>query len=138
LTIDFVLDARLRADCHVLGHLDLCQVLLLNNAAVPWFVLVPECSVTEIWDLSPSQQERLWAEVGLVAEYVRTCFAVDKLNLGAIGNVVSQLHVHLIGRSQNDYCWPDVVWGAEVDSQYTADALATIKEGAVERLQLAT
>ncbi len=132
----FTLDARLREDCFVLGRLELCQLLLLNNSAVPWFVLVPECDVTEIWDLSAEGQQQLWAEVAQVAEFVRTSFATDKLNLGAIGNVVSQLHVHLMGRRKDDFCWPDVTWGVRSDSVYTDEALAVVKDLAINRLQL--
>lgn len=123
---DFELDARLRHDCHIIGRLEFCQLLLLNTAAVPWFVLVPETHTTEIIDLDPSQRLRLWAETDEVAEFVRSNFPVEKLNIAAIGNVVSQLHVHVVGRHCNDYCWPDVVWGRVSDEQYTAERVAEI------------
>ena len=105
--MDFVLDERLQRDCFFLGRLELSQLLLLNNAAVPWFILVPEVAVTELCDLDEHQHGVLMDESRRVAEFVRQTFAVDKLNVAAIGNVVSQLHLHVIGRRKDDYCWPN-------------------------------
>lgn len=107
----FVLDERLQQDCFVLGNFELCQVLLMNNAAVPWFILVPQTNVSEICDLPVAEQAELWSEVRDIAEFVRNTYELDKLNVAAIGNVVSQLHIHVVGRRKDDYCWPDVVWG---------------------------
>jgi diadenosine tetraphosphate (Ap4A) HIT family hydrolase len=107
----FVLDERLQQDCFVLGNFELCQVLLMNNAAVPWFILVPQTDAKEICDLPVAEQAELWSEVRDIAEFVRNTYELDKLNVAAIGNVVSQLHIHVVGRRKDDYCWPDVVWG---------------------------
>ena len=124
--MDFVLDKRLQRDCFCLGRLELSQLLLLNNAAVPWFILVPEVAVTELCDLEELQYTTLMNESRRLAEFVRQTFVIDKLNVAAIGNVVSQLHLHVIGRRKDDYCWPDVVWGTTPPEQYEAAQVATI------------
>ncbi len=131
---NFELDARLRHDCFVLGKLEFCHLLLLNCAAVPWFVLVPETDTTEIIDLDEAERLLLRAETDRVAEFVRANFTVDKLNIAAIGNVVSQLHVHVVGRHRNDYCWPDVVWGRVADEQYDEAQVAAIQQQVAEQL----
>jgi diadenosine tetraphosphate (Ap4A) HIT family hydrolase len=125
---DFRLDERLQNDCHVLGQLNFCQLLLMDNTAVPWFILVPATGETEICDLAAAEQALLWGEVNTVAEFIRSNYSIDKLNIGAIGNVVSQLHVHVIGRRTDDYCWPDVVWGRKSESAYTDDEVAVVKQ----------
>ena len=124
--MDFVLDERLQRDCFFLGRLELSQLLLLNNAAVPWFILVPEVAVTELCDLDEQLHGVLMHESRRVAEFVRQTFAVDKLNVAAIGNVVSQLHLHVIGRRKDDYCWPNVVWGTEAQEHYAEKEVAVI------------
>ena len=132
----FTLDEQLQRDCFVLGRMEFCQLLLMNNASVPWFVLVPETAETEIFDLASSDRAMLWDEVDRVAEFVRTEFSADKLNVAAIGNVVSQLHVHIVGRRKDDYCWPDVVWGRSSEEQYTDDAVAQIVRSVSEKIEV--
>jgi diadenosine tetraphosphate (Ap4A) HIT family hydrolase len=132
---DIQLDPRLQQDCFVLGKLEFCQLLLMNNAAIPWFILVPVTSVTEVCDLTSSEQTMLWAEVNSVAEYVRSSYKIDKLNIGAIGNVVSQLHVHVVGRREDDYCWPGVVWGSAIENLYTDDEVAAVVSSVTENLK---
>jgi len=116
----FELDPRLRQDCFPLGRLPLCRLLLMNNAALPWFILVPETDVIEVCELPPDNQSELLAEINEVSNVVRDFDGVEKLNIGAIGNIVSQLHVHVVGRHPGDYCWPGVVWGSEVPLRYQA------------------
>jgi len=125
---EFVLDERLQKDCFDLGGFELCRVLLMNNAAVPWFILVPETDMAEICDLPVAQQAELWAEVRDIAEFVRNHYQIDKLNIAAIGNVVSQLHIHVVGRSTDDYCWPDVVWGKAAPASLGADRVTDVKQ----------
>ena len=107
----FALDPRLAADSHALGHMSLSQVLLQRNTLVPWLILVPEVDVIALCDLTPRQRTTLDAEIDRASMYLRAHFRVDKLNVAAIGNVVPQLHVHVIGRHTGDPCWPGVVWG---------------------------
>ena len=87
--MSFVLDEQLQRDCRVLGRMEFCHLLLMNNAALPWFVLVPETMETEVFDLASSERAMLWDEVDRIAEYVRSQYTIDKLNVAAIGNVVS-------------------------------------------------
>ena len=133
--MSFQLDERLARDCFELGSFKFCRLLLMNNPAIPWFILVPVTDCTEICDLSVEQQAQLWAEVNSVAAYVRNTFAVDKLNVAAIGNIVRQLHVHVVGRSETDYCWPGVVWGSEWNDTYAASDVAKLRESVAAALK---
>lgn len=130
----FTLAAPLRADCHVFGRLPLCHVLLLNKREVPWFILVPETSVIELCDLSEADQSRLQQETNLLSRFVRTRFAVTKLNVAAIGNIVAQLHIHVIGRHANDPWWPNVAWGQVSAAGYDAAEITTIATWLIDGL----
>jgi len=122
----FKLNARLAGDCHVLGEMDCSLLLLMDNALVPWFVLVPQVNAIEICDMEAPQQQMLLDEINAVSEFVRDHCEVDKLNVAAIGNVVEQLHVHVVGRRRSDYCWPDVVWGRPEKRAYEQSEVAAI------------
>jgi diadenosine tetraphosphate (Ap4A) HIT family hydrolase len=132
----FKLDKRLQDDCFVLGRMEFSRVLLMNNASVPWFVLVPNTQETEIFDLPSPERAMLWDEVDRMAEYLRHDPSIDKLNVAAIGNVVSQLHVHIVGRRQDDYCWPDVVWGRPSEEKYTDEAVAGIVKSVADHVEV--
>lgn len=123
---EFTLDPQLKADCHVLGMLDDHYLLLLDNALLPWFILVPKTSATEIFELDATQQTELLASISALSQFVKTTFPVEKLNVASIGNKVKQLHVHVIGRNPSDFCWPDVVWGRTERESYTSKAVAKI------------
>jgi len=120
----------------VLGRMELCHLLLMNNASLPWFILVPETAATEVFDLTSTERAMLWDEVDRLAEYVRTQYPIDKLNVAAIGNVVSQLHVHIVGRRKDDYCWPGVVWGQPSEAQYSDEAIAEITRSVVDHIEV--
>ena len=122
----FSLDPQLAKDCIVLAESDTSLLLLMNNALVPWFILVPRTSETELHALDAATQAALLKEINLLADQVKTVFAVDKLNIAAIGNAVQQLHVHVIGRRHTDYCWPNVVWGRSERESYTQAAIAEL------------
>lgn len=119
----FTLDQRLAQDCHLLAELPLCDLLLMNNALLPWFILVPRVSVVEIHELAPAQQTSLLEEINLVSRFVQQTFTPDKLNTAAIGNIVRQLHIHIVARRQDDICWPGVVWGVEQREAYDQTTL---------------
>jgi diadenosine tetraphosphate (Ap4A) HIT family hydrolase len=123
---DFVLDPQLAADCHVLGELDAGLLLLLNNALLPWFILVPMTEASELYQLDEDLQRKVWKEITSLSEFVHASFAVEKLNVAAIGNKVRQLHIHIVGRHSNDYCWPGVVWGAEGRVDYSPEQVRGI------------
>jgi diadenosine tetraphosphate (Ap4A) HIT family hydrolase len=108
----FVLDARLEADTIAVATLPLCHVRLMNDRRFPWLILVPaRPDVTEIIDLDAADRGRLIEEVALVSTVLRELFHPTKLNVGALGNVVAQLPVHVVARSADDDAWPGPVWG---------------------------
>ncbi|WP_430390567.1 HIT domain-containing protein [Dyella sp. 20L07] len=123
----FSLDPRLQADTRHVLSLPLCEVLLMNDARFPWLVLVPrQAELVEICDLAADQQTALWQEVNRAAQALRTLQPFDKLNLGALGNIVRQLHVHVVGRREGDAAWPGPVWGNGRAQPYNDDAMASL------------
>lgn len=119
------LDARLAADTETVGDLELCRVLLMGNRLWPWLILVPRVAgAVEILDLEPADRIRLTEEVGLAAQALRDLHRPDKLNLGALGNVVRQLHFHVLGRRIGDPAWPGPVWGSGFAEPYGAGEAA--------------
>ena len=108
----FALDPRLDADTYPLGRLALSRLLLMNDARYPWLILVPErADLAEIIDLSETEQILLMREITLASQVLRKLFDPDKLNIGALGNRVRQLHVHVLARFVSDAAWPGPVWG---------------------------
>ena len=124
---NFQLDAQLQQDCIVLGELQYSLLLLMNNALVPWFILVPKTDKTELYELADDVQAGVLAELNAVSKFIKDEFCIDKLNVAAIGNVVQQLHIHIIGRQHEDYCWPGVVWGRSEKTPYNKEAIDHIK-----------
>jgi diadenosine tetraphosphate (Ap4A) HIT family hydrolase len=123
----FQLHDRLAADCHLLGRNGTCLLLLNRNALYPWFILVPECDETEFYRLGPEQQSEVLTLINRMSRFIENHFSVDKLNIATIGNVVAQLHIHIIGRQQTDPCWPGVVWGTAQFEEYPPQRVAEIK-----------
>jgi len=113
----FALHPQLQTDCHVLGQLPQCTVLLHRNAVVPWFILVPRTEQLELLELPDVIRNAVLDEAALVARFLKSRFPVTKLNVAAIGNMVPQLHLHVIGRSVGDACWPHPVWGNLPETQ---------------------
>lgn len=116
---DFTLDERLARDCLALGRMDDLLVLLMDNSLVPWLVLVPRTSARELYELPAEQGAGLWRAVQSLSRFLTETCQPDKLNVAAIGNVVEQLHVHLVARRWDDFCWPGVVWGRPERAPYT-------------------
>ncbi|MGR5146139.1 HIT domain-containing protein [Photobacterium alginatilyticum] len=108
----FSLHPRLAADTTVLGDLPLCRVLLSKEALGPWLILVPRRDeITEVHHLPEQDQLQLMRESSAVASLLETDYQADKINIGALGNLVPQLHVHHIARFQSDIAWPGPIWG---------------------------
>ena len=120
---NFQLDQQLQQDCFELGELQHSLLLLMNNALVPWFILVPKTDKTELYELPDNIQTGVLSEINSLSKFVKDEFCVDKLNVAAIGNVVKQLHIHVIGRRDDDYCWPGVVWGRPEKTPYNKEAI---------------
>jgi diadenosine tetraphosphate (Ap4A) HIT family hydrolase len=109
----FALDPRLAADSLLVAEGPLSQLRLMDDARFAWLVLVPRVADASEWvDLDAEGQHLLLAEVGRAAQLLRATGACHKLNIGALGNVVRQLHVHVVARNEGDAAWPGPVWGA--------------------------
>jgi diadenosine tetraphosphate (Ap4A) HIT family hydrolase len=109
----FLLDPCLAADTLPVARLDLCEARLMDDARFAWLVLVPQrAGLVEIADLMPSERTLLWHEVDRAGAALRAVTPCDKLNLGALGNIVRQLHVHVVARREGDAAWPGPVWGS--------------------------
>lgn len=120
----FRLDAQLAKDTLEIGHLSLCQILLMNEARFPWVILVPKRSlVSEIYQLSASEQQQLTAESCWVSEQMQQHFNADSMNIAALGNVVAQLHIHHVARFYDDALWPLPIWGQGEAQVYNELAL---------------
>ncbi|MDQ7995497.1 MAG: HIT family protein [Luteibacter sp.] len=108
----FGLDSRLAGDTLVVGDLPLSRVLLMRDARYAWLVLVPrKAGLVEVSDLPDEERALLWQEAGLAGSALRAVAPCDKLNIGALGNIVRQLHVHVVARTEGDAAWPGPVWG---------------------------
>ena len=103
---NFTLDSKLESDTIMLGEFDLSLLLLMKNALVPWFILVPKLDVYELYELDADQQLMLWTEINTISEFLKEELQVDKINIAAIGNIVSQLHVHVVAVSYTHLTLP--------------------------------
>jgi diadenosine tetraphosphate (Ap4A) HIT family hydrolase len=118
---DFNLDPQLDADTYALGDLPLSRVLLMNDARYPWLILVPtKTDLAEIIDLDDQDQAQLMREIAIASGVLKSVFNPDKLNIGALGNRVRQLHVHVMARFVSDEAWPGPVWGIGQPQPYPA------------------
>jgi len=109
----FDLDGRLEADTHFIADGPLSQLRLIDDTRFPWLVLVPRLPGASEWlDLDGGAQRLLLAEINQAGQLLRASGACDKLNIGALGNIVRQLHVHVVARLEGDAAWPGPVWGA--------------------------
>lgn len=131
----FELDGRLARDSILLTELGLCQVRLQNERRWPWLVLVPQrADVEEVFDLTPLDQTMLTFETNLVGQALKKSTDATKVNVGALGNIVRQLHVHVIARHENDPNWPGPVWGFGTRESYGADDKAALIRKILESL----
>ncbi len=126
----FALHPNLETTSVFVADLALCQVRLHLDARFPWLVLIPRAAgAREIDDLSVAQRSLLIEEIAQASAAVRTLatamdHAVEKLNVGALGNVTPQLHIHVLGRWREDGLWPDPVWGRGEARAYEPEVLA--------------
>ena len=117
----WMLHPQLAADTHPVISLPLCDVQLMDDAHYPWLVLVPRIADAVEWlDLADSDRHRLLDEVTRAGNALRQLHSPDKLNIAALGNVVAQLHVHVVARFHTDAAWPRPVWGATAARHYDA------------------
>ncbi len=124
---EFELHSRLAADTAFVADWKLCRVLLMNDARYPWLILVPRRNdVTEIFELAPEDREMLMAEIALASERLKHFSHAAKINVVALGNLVPQLHIHIVARNPGDAAWPGPVWGHGRAEPYSASALETL------------
>jgi diadenosine tetraphosphate (Ap4A) HIT family hydrolase len=135
----FDLDLRLSRDAFHITDLPLCNVRLMDNKRFPWIVLVPRVAGVSEWiDLDREDQHRLSDEIAVVSHILKALTTPDKLNVAALGNMVPQLHVHVIARYKTDKAWPNPVWGTEAEYYSEEERSRFIYElkSALDSLQL--
>ncbi|NVJ71503.1 MAG: HIT domain-containing protein [Alphaproteobacteria bacterium] len=121
---DFTLHPQLAKDTVFVKKLSLCRVLLMKDAGYPWLVLVPERGdIREIHELDEADQQTLMCEITTVAGRLEALTGADKMNVAALGNMVPQLHIHIIARFETDAAWPGPVWGMAPAKPFGEDAL---------------
>jgi diadenosine tetraphosphate (Ap4A) HIT family hydrolase len=122
--MNFQLHAQLEADSILVNDWSLCQLRLHKNATLPWLILVPRRNdLSELYDLATNDRNRLMQEMTSASTLMRKVFNPHKINFGMLGNIVPQLHIHIIGRYTNDPAWPGPVWGHLPAHEYESSAL---------------
>ena len=120
----FELDPQLEADTFPVGITSLNRILLMNDSRFPWLILVPERpDIREPFELTDEDQRTLMQESMITGKSLKALFNAHKLNIAALGNQVSQLHIHHIARFRTDAAWPRPVWGVGAAEPYEAEAL---------------
>lgn len=123
MSVGFILDPRLEADTVPVGELELSRVLLMNDARYPWLILVPRrAGLIEVTDLSDAEAAALMREIRQCGHALRQACPHEKLNVGALGNVVRQLHVHVLARTADDEAGAKPVWGVGQARPYAPEA----------------
>jgi len=136
MTTDFTLHEMLKRDTINLKELPLCSLLLMNDCNYPWFVLVPRVNdIQDVYQLDWQQQQQFLNESSLLCEILMQVFDGQKMNVAALGNICSQLHVHHIVRFENDIAWPKPVWGEHKAKPYSDIDLAKLKSKLLPALE---
>ena len=131
----FELHQTLAKDTVTVASLPLSQVLLMNDVRYPWLILVPQRKdIREIHHLAKDDQDTLFKEIMLASNIVETIFSPEKINIGALGNLVPQLHIHVIARYKDDAAWPGPVWGHGEAVPYAPEPLEALKNQLEEAL----
>lgn len=128
------IDERLKEDTIQLGFINGQALLLMNNSLVPWFIVLPNTSEIELYKLPESERRMLEENIDILSEFILNNFDVEKLNVATIGNMVNQMHIHIVGRHKNDFCWPGVVWGRTDRKAYKELELTSILSLVVQKL----
>lgn len=132
---EFELDGRIARDCDLIATLDLCQLRIQNDSRWPWLVMVPQrADMTEIFELSEADQALLSVEVNQVAAVLKEITGATKINVGALGNIVRQLHVHVIARFEGDANWPGPIWGYGSAEPYDGEKMQALMNRLMEKL----
>jgi diadenosine tetraphosphate (Ap4A) HIT family hydrolase len=134
MTQEIPLDPRLAADSIAVGRLEICGVRLQDDARFPWLVLIPQrAGLSELFELSVAERSIAMEEIAQCSAALRAVTQCLKINVGALGNIVRQLHIHIVARNEGDVAWPGPVWGAGEKVPYRE----TQKAELIERLRSA-
>lgn len=118
----FKLDKRLEQDTIFVKNLNLSKLLLMNNSNFPWFILVPmRENLIELIDLSKTDQQQLLTEISSLSKFLKKTDPKGKINIGTLGNIVNQLHIHIVIRNKRDIAWPNSIWGFDNHSPYSKE-----------------
>ena len=118
----FKLDKRLEQDTIFIKNLNLSKLLLMNNSNFPWLILVPmRENLIELIDLSKTDQQQLLSEISSLSRFLKKTDPKGKINIGTLGNIVNQLHIHIVIRNKNDLAWPNSIWGFDNHSPYSKE-----------------
>lgn len=129
ITSDVSLHPQLEKDCIQIGETKMLWVLLHSNATIPWFILVPKGRFRDLDELTEASRTHLLNCSDRISNLLRNHFGSEKINVGALGNMVPQLHLHVIGRTSRDPCWPNPVWGYLSETRdWHADELAELEK----------
>ncbi len=132
---EFKLDERLQADTVHLASWPLCEVLLMNDCHYPWVILVPRIAgIRELYELDAAQRQQLDCESTALGRGMMQAFSGEKLNVAALGNVVSQLHIHHVVRFSDDAAWPAPIWGKHPPKPYDDEGLKARREALADVL----
>lgn len=134
--MSFALHSQLAADTIPLCDLPFCRALLMNNAKFPWIILVPlQADAREITDISAEQRAVLMEEIAHASTVLQAFTGAEKMNIAALGNMVPQLHVHIVARFTNDPAWPNPVWNSGVLAEpYAPGVAASLTQELAARL----
>ena len=132
---DFILHSKLAADTFEVLSLKVSQLLLMNDARYPWLILVPQVSdMRDLHNLSAKQYHSVTQEIARVSKLLESVTRAHKMNVGALGNMVPQLHIHIVARQANDAAWPAPVWGVGEAQPYSQDAAKTLVQQIASKL----
>lgn len=132
----FVLDPNLSKENIYITEYKLSIVLLKNDKNFPWLILVPKRnSIKELYELSHEDQLILLDEINRCSRVMQQLFTPDKINIAALGNIVAQLHIHIIARYKTDAAWPNAVWGAIPAKPYPDAELSALKNELINLLK---
>ena len=134
----FTLHPQLEKDTLPLAELPLCALRLMNDNQYPWVILIPRRqAIRDITDLEPADLDLLWPELARVEAALKAVTNAEKMNVAALGNMVPQLHVHVIARFRADPAWPKPVWGQHPAVPYPPTAAESLRAALLEKLDIA-
>lgn len=131
----FSIDPVIEQNSIFISNLGLSTVFLKNDKENPWFILVPrKAGAVELIDLNHEEQTMLMEEITIVSEFLKSHYRPHKMNVGSLGNIVTQLHIHVIARSPNDRAWPGPIWGTPTTQEFDYNEVENIKSNFAEFL----